>query len=209
MLFQDVLFTLWNSFLVGLPALITAIVWLIIGFIIGKIAGYIVKEILVRIKLDQYIVEKEKFRMKFSDVFSTIAKWVFYLIFIQIAAESLGIATLMELVKNAITFLVGAIEAAVIIIIGYSLASYIKDKVIHTKTLYGDITGKIIYFLIIYVAIALALPFVGIDPTLINWILVIIVASLGLGMAIAIGLGLKEFVAQAAKDYAKKFKRRK
>jgi hypothetical protein len=193
----------------GLPALITAIVWLIIGFIIGKIAGYIVKEILVRIKLDQYVVEREKLRMKLSDVFSTIAKWVFYLIFINIAAESLGIATLIELVRNAITFLVGAIEAAVIIIIGYSLASYIKDRVIRAKTIYGDITGKIIYFLIIYVAIALALPFVGIDPTLINWILMIIVASFGLGMAIAIGLGLKEFVAQTARDYAKKFKKRK
>ena len=208
MALQDMLFTLWNSFLFGLPALITAVIWLIVGFIIGKIVGRIVKEILVRVKLDQYVVEKEKLKIKFSDIFSVISKWVIYLIFIQIAAASLGILTLITLISSAITFLTGAIEATVIIIVGYSLALYIKDKVVHSKTFYGEMIGNLIFFIIVYVSIALALPFVGIDPTLVNWILVVIVASLGAGLAIAIGLGLKEVVAESARSYAKKFKKR-
>jgi len=208
MALQDMLFTLWNSFLFGLPALITAVIWLIVGFIIGKIVGRIVKEILVRVKLDQYIVEKEKLKIKFSDIFSVISKWVIYLIFIQIAAASLGILTLITLISSAITFLTGAIEATVIIIVGYSLAIYIKDKVVHSKTFYGEMIGNLIFFIIVYVSVALALPFVGIDPTLVNWILVVIVASLGAGLAIAIGLGLKEVVAESARGYAKKFRKR-
>jgi hypothetical protein len=54
-----------------------------------------------------------------------------------------------------------------------------------------------------YIAIATALPSIGIDASLINMILIILVASFGLGMAIAIGLGLKDTVAKLAK---KKFK---
>ncbi len=80
-----------------------------------------------------------------------------------------------------------------------------------TKTLYGDIVGNVIFFLILYVSVALALPFVGIDTQLINWILIVVVASLGLGMAIAIGLGLKDVVRDIGKTYSKRFmkKRRK
>jgi len=206
---QQALITLWNSFLMTLPSLIWSAIALIAGFLIGKIAGWIVKQFLIRIKLDQYIFEKEKFKIKLSDVFSILTRWVFYLAFINIAAWILGIETVITLVNSAIGFLVGAIEASVIIIIGYSLAYYIKDKVIHSKTFYGDLVGNLIFFLVLYVSVALALPFVGIDPTLVNWILIVIVASLGVGLAIAVGLGLKEVVADIAKGYSRKFKKKR
>lgn len=208
-LIQQALMTLWNSFLLILPSLIWAAVALVVGFIIGKIVGFIVKHFLVRVKLDQYIFEKEKFKIKLSDVFSILARWVVYLAFILVASDLLGIETITILVNSAIGFLAGAIEASVIIVIGYSLAYYIKDRVIRSKTFHGDLVGNIIFFLILYVSIALALPFVGIDPTLINWILIVIVASLGIGLAIAIGLGLKDVIRDVAKGYSRKFKKRR
>ena len=69
--------------------------------------------------------------------------------------------------------------------------------------------GKVIFFLIIYLSIALALPFVGINPTLINNILLVAIGSVGLGIAIALGWGLKDVVREAAQDYAKKFRGKK
>ena len=97
----------------------------------------------------------------------------------------------------------GAVEASVIIIVGYSIASYIKEKVMHSKTLYAEIVGNVIFFLTLYVSIDLALPFIGIDTQLINWILIIILASFGLGIGIALGLGLKDTVSMFAKEYTK------
>jgi hypothetical protein len=52
--------------------------------------------------------------------------------------------------------------------------------------------------------VALALPFVKIDPTLINWLLIVVMASIGFGLALAIGLGLKDVVAESAKVYARR-----
>ena len=207
-LIQQALLTLWDNFLMTLPSMLWAAVALVVGFIIGKVAGWIIKQFLVRVKLDQYVFEKEKFKIKLSDVFSTLGRWVIYLVFIQVAASILGIASVITLVNSAITFLTGAIEASVIIIVGYSLAYYIKDKVIHSKTFYGDMVGNLIFFLMLYVSVALALPFVGIDATLINWILIVIVASLGAGLAIAVGLGLKDVVSDVATGYSRKFKKK-
>jgi hypothetical protein len=207
-LVQQAIMTLWNNFLLVLPSIIWASIALVAGFIIGKVVGWIVKQFLVRIKIDKYIFEKEKFKIKLSDVFSILGRWTIYLVFVQIAAGILGISSVIFLVNSAIAFLAGAIEATVIIIVGYSLAYYVKDKVIHSKTFYGDLVGKLIFFMILYVSIALALPFIGIDATLINWILLIIVASLGAGMAIAIGWGLKDVVKDVAKGYSRKFKKK-
>ena len=162
-LIQQAIMALWNSFLITLPSIIWASVALVAGFIIGKVSGWIIKQFLVRVKVDQYVFEREKFKIKLSDVFSILGRWTIYLVFVQVAAGILGIATVISLVNSAIAFLAGAIEASVIIIVGYSLAYYIKDKVIHSKTFYGDLVGKLIFFMILYVSIALALPFIGID----------------------------------------------
>jgi len=206
MAIQEMIITLWTSFLIELPALITSIIILIIGFIVGKVVGKIVKEILVRIKIDKFISETEKFKLKISDLGSMIAKWVIYIWFIQIGVVSLGLLELTQLTASAVNFLFGAVGAVVIILVGYIFAYFVKDKVVHSKTFYGDIIGNLIFFLVIYVSVALALPFVKIDPTLVNWLLIVIVASLGLGLAIAIGLGLKDVVAETARGYTRKFR---
>jgi len=207
--FQQMWASIWYNFVINFPLLLWAIFWLLIGFVVGRFGGWIVKQFLIKTKIDQYIFEKDKFKMKLSDIFSVLTRWIIYLFFILFAVSLLNVPQLTSLITSAIGFLAGAVEATVIIIVGYSLAFYIKERVMQSKTFYGDIVGNVIFFLILYVSIALALPFVGIDTQLINWILIVIVASFGLGMAIAIGLGLKDVIKDIAKDYTKKFLKRR
>lgn len=200
------LLTLWGSFLSGLPGFIMAVILLAIGLIIGKVAGRVVKEILTRIKIDNYVHHKDKMAFRLSDVFSVIAKWYIYLVFIQQASIFLGVDAIMEFVNSIISFLPGLIEASLIIIVGFVLAEYVKDRIIAAKTMYADIIGKTIFFLLIYLSIALALPFVGINANLVNSILLILIGSIGIGLAIAIGFGLKDVIADMARKYSKKFR---
>jgi len=209
MALETLLVGLWGNFVNSLPGLIAAIVTLIIGLIIGKVVGRIVKEIFIRLKVDEFVLEGEKMVFRFSDIFSVIARWWIYLVFIQAAAEFLGIAAVTVFVSEIISFIPGLIKGALIIIVGYVLAEYIKDKIVSKKTIYGSIVGKIIFFLLLYISVALALPLLGIDATIVNWILLILIASVGLGIAIATGLGLKDVVAANASEYMKKAKRRK
>jgi hypothetical protein len=209
MALETVLMTIWINFIASLPGLIAAIITLIIGLVVGKVVGRVVKELFTRLKVDDYVLEEEKHLFKFSMVASLIARWWIYLVFIQQAAVFIGVTAISNFVNSIIGFLPGLIEAAVIVIVGSTIAEYIKDKMVTKKTFYGAVVGKLIFFLLVYVSVALALPFIGIDTMLINWILLIIIGSVGLGMSIAIGLGMKDVVATVAQDYVGKAKRKR
>lgn len=205
---EQTLLEIWDSIVAGIPGLIFAILTLLIGLGVGKLIGRIVREILLRSKIDKWTTEREKLPFRLYNIFDIIVRWLIYLVAIQQAAVFLGIVAVTTFVNSVIGFIPKLIGAAVIVIVGYVLAAYIKDRIIATKTLYADIVGKVIFFLLLYLSIALALPYVGIDPTLINWILLVMIASIGLGIAIALGLGLKDVVAESARRYAKKFPKR-
>jgi len=206
--FEQVLLTLWASFISALPGILSAIIILIIGFIVGKVLGKVVKEILLRLRVDHYVIEGEK-QFKLSDIFSLITRWWIYLVFIQQSAVYLGIAAISEFVESIIGFIPGLVGAALVIIIGYIIAEYIKDKVIAKRSFYSSIVGKLVFFLLVYVSVALALPLVGIDSTIVNAILLVLIGSVGLGMAIALGLGLKDVIHTQAKEYIKRSSRKR
>lgn len=208
MVLVDVLATFTANTINFLPNLISAIVLLVIGLVVGKIIGRVVQEILDRVRLDYYVSETHKPALSLSGLFSVIARWWIYLAFISAALsrEVLGISSLAIWVTQVNEFIPRIIGAAVILVVGYILAEYIKGHIRKTNTLYGVLVGKVLFFFVLYVSIALALPILGISATLISNILLVIIASIGLGVAIALGLGLKDAVADVSKRYVKKMK---
>jgi len=206
---ESMLSNLWISTQNAIPSVLAAAITLIIGFIVGKLLGKVVKEVLVRSNVDSYISETEHMSIKVSTIGSLLVRWIIYLVFIQQAAVFLGVSTITEFIGFVITYISQVVFAATTIIIGYAIAIYLKDKVITAKTVYSDIMGKAVFFLVIYLSIALGLKFITVlNTTIIDYLLLIIVASVGLGMAIALGLGLKDVVSAAAKEYLKKPRRK-
>lgn len=192
------------SFINFLPRLGGAIVLLIIGWVIGSLIGKAIKKIILRYKIDERIIKKGKI-FKISEIFPLIISWLIYLVFIQIALSEdvLGIAILAEIVKKIVSFIPSLLEGVLIVVVGYILAEYIKEHVEKSKMIYSEIVANVLFFFVIYVSIALALPLWGIDPYLVNNILLVIIASIGIGLAIAIGFGLKDVVKREAEKYFK------
>jgi hypothetical protein len=194
--------SLFKSFIDFLPKLVGSVILLIIGWVIGSGIGRATKRIIKRYRIERRITRRPAFRL--GDLFSTIFSWAIYLIFIQAAIEVLEIPFLVTTIGAILAFLPGLVKAIVIVVVGYVLAQYVKVQIERLRMVYSGILGNMLFFLIIYIAIALALPQVGIDPSLLNNILLIIIGSFGLGLAIAIGLGLKDIIASLAKKYRKK-----
>lgn len=188
-----------------IPNLIGAIILLVIGLVVGKIVGRVVKEVLERIRLDYYITEKDKPAISISNIFGLVIRWWIYLAFIASAVQILGIHALSLWVTRTVDFIPNIIGATVILVAGYLLAEYIKVHMNKMKSIYAALVGKVLFFFVIYVAIAIALPILGISATLVNNIMIVIVASLGLGLAIALGLGLKDAVSEISKKWVKKW----
>jgi len=202
----DILATFTQQTVNFLPNLVGAIILLVIGLVLGKIFGRVVKEVLDKVKLDYYVSETEKPVISLSGLFSLITRWWIYLGFVVAAVEVLAITSLVIWVRQIGDFIPKIIGAAAIMVVGYIIAEYIRGQMKKAGKIYASIVGKVLFFFIIYVAIAIALPILGIPATLISNILLIIIGALGLGMAIALGLGLKDAVAEISKKYVKKMK---
>ena len=201
-----VLVDMWNNILLFLPNLINAMILLVIGLVLGKIIGRIVKEVLVRARFDYYITETEKPVISLTALFSTIIRWWIYLIFITESVSTLGLPILVLWVGNIIGFIPNVIGATLIVVAGYVLGDYIKNQMKKVKDINAAIVGKVLFFLIVYVSVAMALPILGISATLINNILLVVIGSVGLGLALAIGLGMKDAVSIISQKYAKKLR---
>ncbi|RLJ03244.1 MAG: hypothetical protein DRP11_01320 [Candidatus Aenigmatarchaeota archaeon] len=197
---------LWTSAVEFFPLLIGAIVVLIVGFIIGKAFGRIVREILIRFEVDKHLKKEGHIKFDASSVFDAVARWIVYLVAFQVAAEIMDIATLVFFVSEVVQFIVNAVMASIIVLVAYVLGIYVKDQIVSSETVYSDLAGKGLMLLIVYVGIALALPLVLKETMIVNYILLIIVGSVGLGIAIALGLGLREPVKKMFEDYAKEFR---
>ena len=202
----NILETLGNSAAAFIPNLVGAVILLIIGLILGKIVGRVTREVLVRVRLDYYVTESKKPDFSLTNIFTLITRWWIYLAFVAAAVSVLKITEMTLWVRQILNFIPSIVGATVIVVSAYALAEYIRRHIRKTGTVHGLIVAKVMTFFILYVAIALALPVLGIPATLVGNILLVIIGSIGLGAAIAIGLGTKEAVADISKRYVRKVK---
>ena len=204
----EILAGLAESTVKFLPNLISAIILLVIGLIVGKIVSRVVKEVLLRVKLDYYVSETKKPVYSLADIFSLISRWWIYLAFISAALsrDVLGISYLATWIAEITAFIPRVVGASLILVVAFVMAEYIKGHIKKTNALWGTVVGKVLFFFVMYVAIALALPILGVSSTLVNNILLVIIGSVGLGIAIALGLGLKDSVNDVSKKYVRKMR---
>ena len=200
-----VLNSLGSQIVSFIPNLVGAIVLLAIGYIVGKIVGIVIKGLCDKAKVDRY-ARLKGFRI--SELLKIAGEWIIYLVFIQSAVQFLGIGALAEFVNQIIYFIPKAVGAAIIIIVGYVLGNFFEEQIKGSEGIYSNLIGRVVNFFTVYVAIALALPFLGINPSLVNNILLIIIGSVGFGLGLAIGLGLKDIVAKEANKYIGKLEKK-
>ena len=204
----EILAGLAESTVKFLPNLISAIILLVIGLIVGKIVSRVVKEVLLRVKLDYYVSETKKPVYSLADIFSLISRWWIYLAFISAALsrDVLGISYLATWIAEITAFIPRVVGASLILVVAFVMAEYIKGHIKKTNALWGTVVGKVLFFFVMYVAIALALPILGVSSTLVDNILLVIIGAMGLGIAIALGLGMKDAVSEVSKKYVRKMK---
>jgi hypothetical protein len=191
-----------------LPNLVAAIILLVIGLVVGKIVGRIVKEVLVKIRLDYYVTEERKPPVSLANLFAIITRWWIYLAFIAAALSEniLGIPVLAQWVASIYAFIPNVIGATLIVIVGYIIGEYIKTQMTKTGKPYSQLTGKVLFFFIMYVAIALALPVLGINAYIVNNVLLTMIVAVGLAFALAFGLGARDTVGAIVRKWARKAK---
>lgn len=189
-----------NLYLAYLPTLIGALVVLLVGLILGAVMGRVASRIVEVSPIEKYVSEKWA-NVRVSYFSGLVVSWGIYLVFLKASTDIAGIPALSDFVGGIISFVFSIIGAVIILLVGFFIAGYVREEVAGMKIVHSGVVANVIFFIILYVAVALALPIAGIETSLVNNILLLIIGGVAVGLAIAIGLGLKDVIADVSREY--------
>lgn len=204
MVVTDALQTLLQSFTSTLPNAVGAVLILAVGVVIGFFVGRAARRVILSLKLDDHVSRGRKPLIRISDIFPKIFSWTIYIVSLQAAADFLGVVAFSTFIAGIIAFIPLLIKAIIIVVIGYVIAEYVRSELYRSDVEYSDIMSRVIYFIIIYISVAIALPLIGIDPFLVNAIMIIIIAAVAVGVAAALALSLRGVFEDTIKKYKAK-----
>ncbi|MBU5688487.1 MAG: hypothetical protein KQA41_00450 [Candidatus Aenigmarchaeota archaeon] len=200
-MFEEIILSLKPVLINILPSVFLSILLLIFGWVLARILKGLTEKTLNRLKIDDHI--KLGKRVGFSELVSVGIFWIIFLVFLSASISNLRIEQLTKYFELITDFIINLLSGIIVIIIGYSISSYIQNKITQSKINNAEIISKIVFVFSLIITIEMALKIIGLPTQLLDTILIIIVASIGIGLAIAFGLGLKDIVATKAKNALK------
>lgn len=201
--------TIWVNFAGFLPILLAALIVFIIGWLISITLGKLANRLMKVIKLDDALAKigvnkaltKAKLKLDSGKFFEELVKWFFIIVFLMAAVDILGLSQVSEFLREKILYFIPNIVVAAIILVAAVIVADFLQKLVKASV---DATGLkasgfisgITKWAILIVGFKTAIEQLGITATLINTILIGLVAMLALAGGLAFGLGGKD---QAAK----------
>jgi len=190
----DPLLRLWMAFIDILPGLVLAVILLIFGYIIAAILGYVVRVVLERAGLDTQVkkarLTKAIGTTRVSPILGELTKWYIFIIFLGAAVDQLRLGTISFLLQRLVFWLPDVIAAILIMLVGLFLAYFVEMKVLEHSSMKGTgFTAKILRWVIIVIAIIIALNQIGIDVSLLENTYLLVLGALAVGFALAFGIG--------------------
>jgi predicted lipid-binding transport protein (Tim44 family) len=143
--------------------------------------------------------------MTISGVIATLVKYFLFLIFVQAAANVLGIPQLTEIINRIVLFIPNVIVAMAIIVIGSLIARFLSGLVRSSVSELGvgspNLLATLTQYIVIGFAVIAAIDQLGIAATLINTLLVGLIGSVALAIGLAFGLGGRDVAAQITQKW--------
>ncbi|MEQ8238343.1 MAG: mechanosensitive ion channel [Cyclobacteriaceae bacterium] len=185
-----------------LPKIVVAIIVLAVGYIIARIVEKLVRKLIVYLnqtlnaKLQASLLNVD---LKASAKFiSKIIFWFILLLAVLICLQILDLKFLSYWFDRLIAYVPNVIVAVVIIffgiITGRLLGDLIKSAVSKTGIANGSYMGRAVRYLILFVAVVVALDQLGVNIGFLTNLFLIILTSLLFGASLAFGLGAKNSI---------------
>jgi small-conductance mechanosensitive channel len=200
--------TIWQSFISFLPTLLAALIVFIIGWLIAMFLGKLANRVIRGIKLDLLLsklgfkkaLAKAKLKLDSGKFFEELVKWFFIIVFLMAAADILGLREVTLFLKSILFYLPNVVIAAVVL-----LAAVVVAKFMHRLVKAGaDTAGLassgavsgIVKWAILVFGFVMALTQLGIAATLIQTIVIGLIAMIALAGGLAFGLGGRDQAAR-------------
>lgn len=200
--------SLWASVASFIPRLFGALLVVLIGFVVAKLLDTLLSKVLAKLGFDRVIagtgltklLGRAGIRVPLSVLIGKIVYWFVLLIFFVSAAESLGLDRVSDTLDVLALYLPKVFGAALILLGGILLAQLVNGVVRGAADSvgldYANGLGRLAQGLVIIIAISVAIGQLEVKTELLNYVIAIVLISVGLAVALALGLGSRELVSQ-------------
>lgn len=198
----------WGSFIGFLPMLLAALIVFIVGWLIAIFLGKIINKLIRAIKLDSLLskigfskaLAKAKLKLDSAKFFEELVKWFFIIVFLMAAVEILGLSQVGLFLKSILYYLPNVVVAAVVLLAAVIIARFMQRLVKASADTAGlassaAIAGIVKWAIMIF-GFVIALTQLGIAVTLIQTIVMGIIAMIAIAGGLAFGLGGKDMAAK-------------
>jgi small-conductance mechanosensitive channel len=198
---------LWETLIIGL---IFAIVILIIGYIVARIVKWLIVKSLKRVKVDDYFRDTgllESLRgvgfTGIPELIGLLVFWFIFLSFIAIALTYLKFDQIAEFVALINLYLPRVIGAALIMLAGLWFGTWAAGRMKEPAEeadlpITSDTLAAIVKWLVVFIALVLALGLLGVDTTILVTTFTILIAAIAAAIAISFGLGGRDVAANVS-----------
>lgn len=186
-----------DTFFGYVPQLIGALFILLLGHIIARLLQGLVRQVLVRVRLERAldISPAGRYVARFIDspasFIARIVYWLVFLLFVSAAVSTLNIPALNVMVAGFYAYIPKIIAAALIFLVASAITAgaekFIK-RVLGSGPMVGLI-GAILPAITMSIAVFMILNQLEIAKDIVNITYTAIMGSLALGLALAFGLG--------------------
>lgn len=202
-----------THFLDFLPALIGALIILVVGWLLSGFLARLIERALRAVGLESAVersgigdfVRRSGTRMTISGVIATLVKYFIFLIFVQAAANVLGIPQLTEIINRIILFIPNVVVAMTIIVIGSLIARFLSGLVRSSVSELGvgnpNLLASLTQYIILGFSVIAAIDQLGIAAVLVNTLLIGLIGSVALAIGLAFGLGGRDVAAQITQSW--------
>lgn len=201
-----------------LPSIFWVLLFLLVIWFVSKWLGKLTAAFLNKTRLNQALrdmgLEGSLFRidtqLNAPKFFGEIVRWFFFILFLALIVDSLGMAFLSQFLWRIIDYYPNIFIAALIFLVAVFLADFSQKIVVGTlekeKITYSRFSGRVIRWAVWLFAILAILYQLKIAPSLILVIFIGVVFAISIALGISFGLGGKSLASKILKELEEKFK---
>jgi small-conductance mechanosensitive channel len=203
-LFLESLRVFGEKFMETIPSLLIAIIVMLIAWLLARLISGGFERVLKTVKFDQLsekikitsFLQQAGIQMTPSAIIGRFIYWVFVLLIIASAAETLNWSAVSYQIQQFLNYLPNLMTAILVFIVGAYLTSLVRDFVRSSATSLGISTGKIlstvIYYVLFIMVVLTAMEQAKIDTKILSANLLIIIGAIMLSGAISYGIASKD-----------------
>ena len=196
----------FKLFMAYLPKGLGALMLLGMGILLGKIVEAGTSRVLHMIGVDRLLggtgvltlLKKIGSHKTISQIVGLLGFWLVFLLFLISATEALSLALLSETLTGLVHYLPKIGMATLILVLGLLATNFVRDLISvacdSSGIRQGTIIAQTVYIAATLLVLVTAINELGIDTSLLNQIIVILIAGLIAGAALSFGIGSRSAV---------------